>query len=155
MRQEKRQCGTRDLSNLRRVALVLLAALALNSCFCRGPGCLWPSAAPPPKRGAGLWNVRLPSGDMDAKVGYPFEAYVNGACESAIYREAWTYDLTYSGTLPPGVTLGRDRITGIPRERGTFIIQLKLTNSVCNGERKQDHEEQLRIHVTGSGKVSD
>lgn len=105
------------------------------------------------QRGAGLWSARIPDGDMDAEVGHPFAAYVSGSCESDKYIEKWTYRLSYSGTLPPGIALEGDRIAGIPTARGHYILHLKLYDSVCNGENYEDHDADLRIHVTGSGQV--
>jgi hypothetical protein len=154
---QQTQDGTRGWTRGRitLALLVVLPVFALSSCFCRGPGCMWSAPPPPPQRGAGLWDVRLPSGDINAEVGHPFAVYVSGACESATAQERWSYNLTYSGSLPPGVTLGDDRLSGIPSQRGHYIVHLKLSNSVCLGESKQNHEEELRIHVTGSGKVLD
>lgn len=105
------------------------------------------------RRGAGLWEVSIPRGDMDAEVGHPFVARVYGSCETKTTREPWSYTFSISGTLPPGVTLYRDRIEGIPTERGHYIVQSKLSNSYCNGESYQEHEGELRIHVSGSGRV--
>jgi hypothetical protein len=107
------------------------------------------------QRGAGLWDVNLPNGDVNAEVGHPFSAYVRGSCETATTREPWVFDLIYSGTLPPGLSLTRDPtgIIGIPTARGHYIVHLTVLNSKCNGENFQDHEAELRIHVTGTGQV--
>jgi hypothetical protein len=134
-----------------RALMFTFAAAMLTSLF----GCMIPGSGGrhSQMRGAGLWDVHLPSGDLDAKVGYPFSASVYGSCESEKNREQWTYYLSYSGALPPGLTLQQNGITGIPTERGNYILHLRLTNSVCNGQSMEGDESDVRIHVTGSGAV--
>src|ERR1039458_4317266 len=99
MAGEKQQFVSRGWSRWW-IVLVVLPVFALTSCFCRGSGCLWPAPPPPPQRGAGLWDVRLPSGDINAEVGHQFSAYVSGSCESATTKDPWSYTLPYTGTLP-------------------------------------------------------
>jgi hypothetical protein len=141
--------------------IVAICALSLTGCYdlvnvvspCDAPNGLLRKCVVPP-RPAGLYRVTIPSGDLNAEVGYPFNAYAGGECESDNYRETWTYNLyTTSAKLPPGLTLDNNGVHGIPTERGTWIFHLYLTGSSCNGVRYDDHDSEVRIHVKGSGQV--
>ena len=59
-------------------------------------------------------------------------------------------------TLPPGLgwdALGNDTISGIPTERGHWIVQIERLEIVCNGITYNGFRQELRFHITGSGRV--
>jgi hypothetical protein len=125
----------------------------------------------------GWWRGWSPSGDVNGEVGHPLN--VNGPrgsddCSSASINIA-------SGQLPPGLSMGRNGdISGIPTQRGHWIVTMKIENLMCNGHHftlsgapdvlveNQGWTNQyeciedgqgycklttIRFHVTGSGQV--
>ena len=60
-----------------------------------------------------------------------------------------------SGTLPPGVEMDNaGNISGIPTERGHWIVVVTVSNIQCNGiPNNMDFTAQLCFHITGTGKV--
>lgn len=93
--------------------------------------------------------------DVDGQVGY--QLYVSGPKGRCEPSKSWTANSTIvSGSLPPGLTLNSapSTITGIPRERGHWIVKLKMYNIECGGNYYKDFEQELNFHITGSGKVN-
>jgi len=113
----------------------------------------------------------LPHGDIDGDVGYPLN--IEGPRGICLPDSNWQFHYSVvSGTLPPGLRWNNPRygdISGIPRERGHWVVHAKVDSIICNGKemlRPPDtiwqyrvvppgsHEEwQLRFHVRGGGKV--
>lgn len=92
-------------------------------------------------------------GDINGEVGHSL--YVSNPRAKCLPSRKWSANSSViSGTLPPGLTFGNlDEITGIPTERGHWIVKLKLGNIRCEGGTYKDFEQELRFHITGSGKV--
>ena len=93
--------------------------------------------------------------DIDGRIGYAlFVSSPRGRCAPL---GNWTANTSIvSGTLPPGMTLNSapSTITGTPTDRGHWIVKLKMSNITCNGSYYKDFEQELRFHITGSGKVN-
>jgi len=119
---------------------------------------------------AGLHNIKgwnfascyFPSGslgtcsgqDIDGKVGYPL--FVNSPRANCKPGGDWSMsNATISGTLPPGLTMlsAPSHIKGIPEKRGHWIVHIKVDHLYCNGESFYGIEQELRFHITGSGRV--
>jgi len=92
--------------------------------------------------------------DIDAKVGYQSHvASLRANCEPG---GKWTKSTPkiISGSLPPGLSFVRwSDIKGIPEKRGHWIVKIKIQNLYCGGISYYGIEQELRFHVTGSGKV--
>lgn len=102
--------------------------------------------------------------DYDLQVGYPMtlqgpevNCYPNWRWES-------TPTTIESGTLPPGMKFVHGRwgggyggmvesITGIPTERGHWIVKLRMGTILCNGDTYKGYVQDVRFHVTGTGVV--
>jgi hypothetical protein len=99
------------------------------------------------------WNNGV--SDIDGQVGYSlYVSNPRGRCETS---GQWTCSAEIvSGSLPPGLQLNDApyTITGIPTERGHWIVQMKISNIMCNGSYYQDFNQELRFHITGSGRVN-
>ena len=119
---------------------------------------------------AGLYNITgwnsascyFPSGklgtctgkDIDAKVGY--QLYIGGLRANCEPSGNWNTSkkMIVSGTLPPGLSFQSGSIIkGIPEKRGHWIVKLKVEHLYCGGTSYYGLTQELRIHVTGSGKV--
>ncbi len=119
---------------------------------------------------AGLYNITgwnsascyFPSGklgscsskDIDAKVGY--QLYIGGLRANCEPSGNWSTSkkIITSGSLPPGMSFESGSvIKGIPEKRGHWIVKLKVENLYCGGTSYYGLTQELRIHVTGSGKV--
>lgn len=100
------------------------------------------------ERGWNNWNT-----NVDGQVGY--ELYVDpprGRCEP--YKNWTGSSSVVSGTLPPGLTItSNSTITGIPRERGHWLVKLRMSNIQCGGVYYKDFEQELNFHITGTMKV--
>ena len=93
--------------------------------------------------------------DIDGRIGYAL--YVSSPKGRCAPSGKWTVNTSIvSGTLPPGMTLNSapSTITGTPTERGHWIVTLRMSNIICNGSSYKDFEQELRFHITGSGKVN-
>ena len=142
------------------IGLVLLAALALITSCCRGPGCLFgnPAAKPPPPRSPGLyglngWNNTKSDTDINGEVGHPLAVdYPRADCVPSGH---WSFDQRVSGTFPPGMSLDSSTggISGLPTERGHWIVKMELYNLLCGGSSYEGFTQTLRFHISGSGKV--
>jgi len=95
------------------------------------------------------------STDIDGKVGYPL--FVNGPRANCIPSGHWSTsrERITSGTLPPGLTIQESaaHIKGIPEKRGHWIVHIKVDHLYCNGKSYSGFDEELRFHITGSGRV--
>jgi hypothetical protein len=107
-------------------------------------------------KGWGPWGKgcnRSGADDIDGEVGHPIaiaspSAYCNGEFGN------WTAAVRIvSGQLPPGLHFDGRAIVGIPTERGHWIVRLELYNVQCGGDRYEGFEQELRFHISGSGKV--
>jgi hypothetical protein len=92
--------------------------------------------------------------DSDGTVGHPYT--LGGPTTLAIPTHHWTATATIqSGTLPPGLTMNDDfSISGIPTERGHWIVTLHLADMITNGVTYYGFTQQVRFHITGSGEVN-
>jgi len=98
--------------------------------------------------------------DIDGEVGHPLTVRgPHASCKTdEEYSHSWNlYPEVISGTLPPGLAINRDSsIGGIPTERGHWIVTMKASNihDVCGVPvSSPSFTQQLRFHITGSGKV--
>lgn len=96
------------------------------------------------------------SKDIDGKVGYPL--YVEGLRANCVPSGKWKISkkIITSGTFPPGISFdgNRSAIKGIPEKRGHWIVRLKVEYLYCNDKSFWGLEQELRFHITGSGKVN-
>jgi hypothetical protein len=129
------------------------------------------------------WKDWTPSGDVDGKVGYPLS--IKGPRTSS--SGDWSADFVGidSGQLPPGLSVSeiggrRGDISGIPTERGHWVVTMKISNLRLNGHlytvegapdvlvenqgwknyddcveggRGYCRLTTIRFHITGSGEV--
>jgi hypothetical protein len=62
-----------------------------------------------------------------------------------------------SGSLPPGLSMGSNgAISGIPTERGHYVVHLQVANATCGGisfPNMTAWGTDIRFHITGSGVV--
>ncbi len=94
------------------------------------------------------------SKDIDGKVGY--QLYVDGLRANCGPDNKWhTSKKILTGTLPPGLAFvsGGSNIKGIPEKRGHWIVTIKVDNLYCQGKSYYGLKQELRFHITGSGKV--
>lgn len=91
--------------------------------------------------------------DIDGEVGHPLTVQGPGAdCPPSGHWSA--NGSVISGTLPPGLTLDDGwTISGIPKERGHWIVTMELSGITCNDAFYNSVTQQLRFHITGTGKV--
>jgi hypothetical protein len=50
-------------------------------------------------------------------------------------------------------TDGKDYISGIPTERGHWIVEITMNPLYCGGATFWGFKQKLLFHITGSGKV--
>ena len=99
------------------------------------------------------WNYS--KSDIDGKVGHRLSVSApQGRCEPG--NSTWYADLKIdSGTLPPGLKFGKsDAISGIPTKRGHWIVNLRYENIKCGGYYYNDYTQELRFHISGTGRVN-
>lgn len=106
----------------------------------------------------GLYNLTGWNGwtaDINGEVGHPLS--VGAPTARCAPTGNWTTSGAYiaSGTLPPGLEMAKTPpyISGIPRERGHWIVKAKIDTVYCNGATYKGIDQELRFHITGSGKV--
>jgi hypothetical protein len=101
----------------------------------------------------GLYGLEYYGGDINGEIGHPLGvSQPRARCEP---DHNWTADdRIISGTLPPGLTVqSNGSISGIPTERGHWIVKQEIYNIRCAGESWQGSVREIRFHITGSGKV--
>ena len=94
------------------------------------------------------------SKDIDGKVGY--QLYVTGMRANCVPGGKWSTSkkIITSGSLPPGLAFqGGSIIKGIPEKRGHWIVNIKVEHLYCNDISYYGLQQELRFHITGSGKV--
>ena len=117
-----------------------------------GTGNNWTSSSTHPER------YRGPGIDISGEVGYRLKVSgPRGDCRPAPGQWSANYEIV-SGTLPPGLSVDDSdlSITGIPTERGNWIVTIRITNIVCDGQPVNDvpyDTEEIRFHIAGTGKV--
>ena len=94
------------------------------------------------------WNS-----DINGEVGH--RLYVDGPRGKCLPSRNWGCRTEIvSGTFPPGLSLGEgSSIVGIPTERGHWIVKMRLSNIKCEEKYYKDFEQELRFHISGTGKV--
>jgi hypothetical protein len=97
------------------------------------------------------WNESM--GDVNGEVGH--RMYVGGPRGKCLPSRSWSSSQRIvSGSLPPGLSMdGTAAISGVPTERGHWIVNLELSNITCEGKTYRDYSQELRFHVTGTGRV--
>jgi hypothetical protein len=100
--------------------------------------------------------------DVNGEVGHPLNVeglkslYITDHTGSPVKWSAeWA---VVEGSFPPGIHFNNDSsIGGIPTERGHWIVTLRAYNlrmDICAaGPNPPSFTQQLRFHITGSGKV--
>jgi hypothetical protein len=126
-------------------AACIAAALALAGC-----------AAFEDKPATGMYDLRGWNnwyGDIDGEVGH--RTYVPGPTARCLPSHTWNSSYRIqSGSLPPGMDIDNAfNIVGIPTERGHWIVTLELYDVNCEGGSYQGLTQELRFHITGSGRV--
>lgn len=99
------------------------------------------------------WNGG--SDDVNGEVGH--RLYLGGPRARCAPSGNFTANkMIVSGKFPPGIDweYGKSAIEGIPTERGHWVVKLKMYGIVCNGGNYDGFEQELRFHITGSGKVN-
>jgi hypothetical protein len=99
--------------------------------------------------------------DVDGEVGHRiFVAGPRARCLPEGPGGGWSAALdVVSGSLPPGLTFAGGSyfgdIEGIPTERGHWVVKLKLYEFTCGRKSypQVDFTQELRFHITGTGKV--
>ena len=132
----------------RRIRFIAIIVVAL--CFTTQPGYAF-------LRAMYCWNHN--ADDVEGQVGHklyvaPPETY----CEPPGHFDWTARSEIISGVLPPGLTLNENlSITGIPTERGHWVVKLKLSNiqGPCGDPHAPLPEMpcELDFHITGTGKV--
>ena len=91
--------------------------------------------------------------DIDGEVGHP--VFVNGPRANCQPGGDWSLGTEVSdGELPPGLTKGSGgTIEGIPTSRGHWIVEMRAYNLKCQGNNYMGFSQQLRFHISGSGRV--
>ena len=92
--------------------------------------------------------------DVDGEVGHP--VFVSGPLGKCLPSRSWSGRASVvSGSLPPGLTLNAapSTVTGIPTERGHWIVRLRMSEIQCEGKYYKDFEQELRFHIKGTGRV--
>ena len=102
------------------------------------------------------WNHRRgPDMDIEGQVGYRLQ--IDGptiGCDPP--RPSWTANFEIvSGVLPPGLTFNSNggSISGVPQQRGHWIVKVSQSNTAACGIHPPDFTQELRFHITGTGKV--
>lgn len=102
------------------------------------------------------WNSGI--SDINGEVGH--RLWVTGPHARCKPSGQWTANQRIiSGTLPPGLDFepGNFNIAGIPTERGHWVVNLTLENITCEGMNYDQccgFVQELRFHITGTGKVN-
>lgn len=139
-------------------ALILLAAIAaigfILACASAPPAQRdWKETAKPGLYSLTGWGNWI--GDVDGEVGHSL--YVGSPTAWCLPSRNWSLShRILSGALPPGLSVsntGASNITGIPTERGHWIVKLQVYNIQCGGQTYDGFEQEIRFHITGSGKV--
>lgn len=69
--------------------------------------------------------------------------------------KTWTSLLRIiSGELPPGIYIEGVSIRGTPENRGHYIVEIENYDIRCNNTDYGTIRQELRFHITGSGKVN-
>lgn len=91
---------------------------------------------------------------INGEVGYQLElAQPTANCISP--TKTWTSLLRIiSGQFPPGIYIEGASIKGTPEQRGHYIIEIENYDIKCNDTDYGTMRQELRFHITGSGKVS-
>lgn len=99
-------------------------------------------------------NQTYAAQDLNGEVGHPLSVYgPYGECGNGSAYSRSMY--VQSGTLPPGLHLDSSSgtISGIPTERGHWIVTLVNTPACGGSVAFATKTQQLRFHITGSGQV--
>ena len=91
--------------------------------------------------------------DIDGEVGHRLS--VSGPTLHCPPSGDWAaHNEVISGSLPSGLKLNDDwTISGIPTERGHWVVTMKVSNIMCSGQPYSGYTQELRFHISGTGKV--
>lgn len=146
--------------SLKRLILIFsicLISITLTSCADIYQAVNRPKPAPPPSPGLyrlNGWNGSTSGIDIEGEIGHPLT--VNGPTADCEPSRDWSGDQRInSGKLPPGLTMDDKSggITGIPTVRNHFVVEVELYNVQCGGNSYRGFTQELRFHITGTGKV--
>lgn len=117
-----------------------------------------PAPAPAPAPEPGVydlvgWNTGSP--DINGEVGRPL--LVKGPTARCEPGRTWTGNARIiSAAWPMGISMsGTKDIWGTPTEPGNSTIEVQLDSVNCNGQSYPGLQQQLRFHISGSGKAVD
>ena len=90
--------------------------------------------------------------DVNGELGHPL--YVSGPTANCAPGQWSGPERILTGRFPAGVSMkGNGDLTGIPTERGHFIVTLVTDQITCNGSNYPGFRQEVRFHITGSGEV--
>ena len=107
---------------------------------------------------AEIWGEQAADVDVNGEVGHPVHVW-GPQCNcvtNAGKSQPWSGDtrIVSASGLPPGLEFrDGDHIKGIPKERGHWIVTLELYNLECGGNHYKGFRQEVRFHITGTGKV--
>jgi hypothetical protein len=150
------------VSNERRQKLIVIFSICmilvtLTSCTDLYMAANRPRRTPPPSPGLyslNGWYGTRGDADVNGEVGHPLSA--GNPTANCVPSQHWSGGQRInSGVLPPGMSLDNNTgaISGLPSERGHWIVQMELYNVQCGGQSYLGFTQTLRFHITGSGKV--
>lgn len=95
----------------------------------------------------------VPNAEINGEVGH--ELWVSGPranCSTGSWQGNFSF---VSGELPPGLAMNTHtlEISGVPTERGHWIVTLKDDPLYCGGASYWGFTQKLYFHIGGSGKV--
>lgn len=98
------------------------------------------------------WNYVRHDTDIKGEVGH--RLYVKGPTANCRPGNWSGATRILSGQLPPGMRfVSGDNIEGVPTDRGHWIVKVELHNVRCEGGSYRGLTQELRFHITGSGRV--
>jgi hypothetical protein len=155
-RRNKEIMSTADRKKLILIFPIFVILLGFTACADIYQAANRPKASPPP--GPGLYSLNGWYGtradvDINGEVGHPLDiGYPRANC---VPSGNWSGgNRVDSGTLPPGMSMGEHGgISGLPSERGHWIVKMEMYNVQCGGSSYEGFTQTLRFHITGSGKV--
>ena len=96
--------------------------------------------------------------DVNGEIGHPLTVYQPQAHCVSPTNTGWNTSSAglVSGTFPPGLALDQNKLTisGIPTDRGHWIIKIKISGITCNNRNYGSLAQVIRFHITGTGQVN-
>jgi len=106
-----------------------------------------------------MTDASVSSIDVDGEVGHLFSIQGMTAACMPSHNWWWSSMNITSGTLPPGMKMDdKGVISGIPTERGHWIVDIGVSGIACADAGPlpgywQNFRQEIRFHIKGTGKV--